>query len=62
MLGKVLGLVTAGVFVGAVAAEVSGILGRDRVGKEPCSPDAMDQDVEAPEEHDQTAPQVRVAS
>jgi hypothetical protein len=57
MLGKVLGMVTAGVFVGAAAIEISGHLARDRAGKKPLPPEATHQDVEAAKEHGQTAPQ-----
>lgn len=57
MLGKVLGLVTAGVFVGAAAVEILGCLARSRAGKEPLPPQATDEDLEGAEEHGQTAPQ-----
>ncbi len=50
MLGKVLGLVTAGVFVGAAAMELLGFFTRDRAdGKtdgEPVPPSTTDDDAE----------------
>jgi hypothetical protein len=57
MLGKVLGLVTAAVFVGAAVVEISGYLARDRARKNPLPPEARDQEIDASQEHDQTAPQ-----
>jgi len=55
MLGKVLGLVTAGVFVGAAAVELSGLLARRRPDKETLPPQATDKDAENAKEHGQTA-------
>lgn len=59
MLGKVLGIVTAGVFVGAAAVEISGYLSRRRTGKgrgqEP-KPAAVDPSVERTKGHDENAP------
>lgn len=58
MLGKVLGMVTAGVFIGAAAVEISGYLARDRAGKRPLPPQATDQDAGAAKTHGQAAPRV----
>ena len=59
MVGKVLGIVTAGVFVGAAAVEISGYLRRRLTGKgraqEP-QPAAVDPGVERTKGHDETAP------
>ncbi len=46
MLGKLLGLVTAGIFVGAAAVEVLGYFTRHRAGKEPLPPQATDEGIE----------------
>ncbi len=60
MLGKVLGLVVAGVFIGAAVVEFSGLLSRRRSGKEVFPPQATDKDTEDADtedakEHSQTA-------
>ena len=57
MLGKLLGLVTAGAFVGAAAVEVLGYLTRHRAGKEPLPPQATDDGIEDSETQSNPAPQ-----
>lgn len=57
MLGKVLGLATAGVFIGAAVMEILGSMTRRRAGKEPFLPPATNEDLEGDKGHDQTAPQ-----
>lgn len=55
MLGKVLGVVSAGVFVGAAVVEISGYMARRRVGEKDDRkppPEAVDHDVEENKEHD----------
>lgn len=56
MLGKVLGLVTAGAFVGAAVVEILGCFARSRAGKKPLPTQATDEDLAGAQEHDQTAP------
>ena len=56
MLGKLLGMLTAAVFIGAAAVEISGYLTRDRTAKKPLPPEATDQDIEAAKEQDHPAP------
>ena len=59
MLGKVLGIITAGVFFGAAAVEISGYLARDHSDKEQegqPAPEAVDPDVSETKEHDKTSP------
>ena len=56
MLGKVLGVTAAGVFVGAAVFEVLRSLDGDRAGKDPLPLPATDRDAEAAKEHEQTAP------
>ncbi|MFC1596778.1 hypothetical protein ACFL5Q_02420 [Planctomycetota bacterium] len=55
MLGKVLGLVTAGVFTGAAALELSGLLSRRRPDKETPERQATDKDAEDAKVDDETA-------
>ena len=60
MLFKVLGIITAGVFVGAAVIEISGYLARHRTGKghgQKTPPAAVDPGVEAAKGHNKTAPQ-----
>jgi hypothetical protein len=57
MLGKVLGLATAGVFIGAAVVEICGCVVRGPAGKEPSLPQATNEDFEGDKGHDQTAPQ-----
>jgi len=59
MLFKLLGIITAGVFVGAAVLEISGYLARYRTGKrhEKTPPAAVDPGVEAAKGHNKTAPQ-----
>ncbi len=55
MLGKVLGIVTAGVFVGAAVVEISGYMARRRADEKDDRkppPEAVDHDEKKNKEHD----------